>query len=302
MKKPQILISLAVHENVEVVLDQIENINTFLDSVNVVIHVSKGMGEESKNKLIKKTSDKLNVHINPSSAYTGYLDGSVLISHLLNIKLALDTRITYDYLYLLGSNELFVKKDVAMMMKDYECTDSWVRSSESPFDDGFLRAEKDPYLASLVKKYGLTLRKRAPEGTFYSNPTINSSPILELLGAIEFKIYLLFYTNFWLAKLRKRVLTPLARLFHKLKIPNVVSPFSYATEEFYIPTILSSKVNSKKTVASTCFMDWKNNLCVTKDQIDEIRSGKIKGKFSVKRIERKMSDSLREYIRGLPND
>ncbi|MEY0727006.1 hypothetical protein AB7254_07395 [Providencia rettgeri] len=296
MKETKLLLSLAVHENVDAIVDQIKNIKKYIPNSYLILHCSHNLLHEYKNEIYNCVSKFDNVYINPQSLHTNYLDGTVLLAHLINLQYAESIQLEYSYLLLLGSNEMYVRSGVEQYIKSFESSDGWQRAENEQFDDGFSRALNDPYLSLILRKNNLTLKKRAPEGTFYSNLQIQKSPFLSFIKSYNFKLLLLFYSNKPLAKLRVSTLTPMARLLNKLKVFNFLSPLGYATEEFYLPSFF---IGHSKVTKPVCYMDWDNNLNISIEKINLIRDGMCEGKFSVKRVNRNMDDPIRIYINKL---
>ncbi|ENO1850499.1 hypothetical protein ACA874_004129 [Vibrio vulnificus] len=292
-----ILISLAVHENVDVVVNQIENINKYIPDSQVILHISRDFYRSHGNEIINVLKIFENVHINEISLNTGYLDGSVLMSHLSNLKQAIKLNLNYSYILLVGSNEMYVRHGVSDYIELYDCSLGWSREENVQYDDGFGRAFNDPILRKLLKNNGIKLIKRAPEGTFYSRELFESSPLYKLLSSNKYHFIISFYNIKTLSLLRKKIITPLARVLHKLKVFNPFSFLSYATEEFYIPSLMLSE--GKRSVLPVCYMDWEHDLVVDIQTIKSVNAGCIKGKFSVKRVERNINDPVRKYINSL---
>ncbi|MFL0976420.1 hypothetical protein ACJO1P_12555 [Vibrio parahaemolyticus] len=292
-----ILISLAVHENVDVVVNQIKNLNKYIPDCYVLLHIARDFYQHQGDAIEKSLNIFANVYINKTSLNTGYLDGSVLASHLSNLRQAIDLELNYSYILLVGSNEMYVRYGLNDYIERYECSLGWSRDDNDQYDDGFGRALKDPLLCKLLNENNIKLLKRAPEGTFYSRELFENSPLYKFLLSDKYKIIMWFYNIKTLSFLRKKIFTPLARILHKLKIFNPLSFMSYATEEFYIPSLMLS--GGKRSSLPVCYMDWDKNLLVDIQTVNSVNSGRNKGKFSVKRVERDINDPVRKHINSL---
>lgn len=282
-----ILVSLAVHENSDVVLQQIRNIKKYVPNSIVILHLANGFDFN------EKVSD---VYINPISLNTGFLDGSLLFVHLSNLKHAYEKNFNFEHVLFCGSNELFIKKGIDIFIEKYDCSSSWSRDQSTQIDDGFKRANLDKTLLSLLKKDQKILRKRAPEGTFYSKRLASREKIEKFWGCLSFKLFFLFYRVKVLSKVRGIVLNPLARLIVKFNVKSSIAIFGYAAEEFYIPSIFHE--DNAVLSDSTCYINWEKNLTITENEVDKLRLS-LNNKFSVKRVERKLDDPIRLYIENL---
>lgn len=81
-----IYISLLVHENPEVIINQLENINKFYDKCEIIIHLSNS-SEISNNFIEKLIKNKgiYNVIVNKERKNTSW--GNVILGHISNINL-----------------------------------------------------------------------------------------------------------------------------------------------------------------------------------------------------------------------
>ena len=98
----------------------------------------------------------------------------------------------------------------------------------------------------------------------------------------------------------------LVKLFDRAKRSprwkNYLKGHLYTKEEFYPPNFFSIKCNNPST--PYCFMNWKENLVVTADDIKKIRDGisplaNYNELFTVKRVSRVMDDPIRMMIRNI---
>ena len=79
----RILVSLAVHEKPDVIIDQIENFKYFLENVCFILHVSKSYFEKYE---IEKLQNIENVYLNPENLVTKW--GNIISTHISNYNYA----------------------------------------------------------------------------------------------------------------------------------------------------------------------------------------------------------------------
>ncbi len=109
MEQKDIVFSLPVHEKLDVIFNQLENIKFFCGHYNyaVVIHISRQFTlTEQEIALLKKHE---NVVINPQRLLTGWLNGCLLRIHVENCKYAIKNY-QFKHLVFLASNIMFIKK------------------------------------------------------------------------------------------------------------------------------------------------------------------------------------------------
>ena len=102
-----ICVSLPVHEQPEVIKNQIENINKYFTSPHIVLHVSL-VGFALKDALRRITKDYSNVLINPASNPTEW--GWMFHAHLSNYRWIRRIGVKFDYFLLESSNTLYIKR------------------------------------------------------------------------------------------------------------------------------------------------------------------------------------------------
>lgn len=111
MLKYKLLISIPIHEKLEVVVDQILNIKKCNSDCAIVFHFSQGYNDKSsllpKDVFLHITERLGDVLVNPVSVRTGMDD--IIQAHIENYKFA-KSQIDFEYFCICASNELFFKK------------------------------------------------------------------------------------------------------------------------------------------------------------------------------------------------
>lgn len=166
----KVCISIPVHEQPDVIVDQINNINHFYDDdVMIVLHVSKNFIQPN-NLVPGRDYDfrtKKNVFINPENLPTSYPDS---LAHVHNSNFKFANKIAdFDYFVLHSSNDMYVRKGAA----------SYIQSAQNGHqnvpirvnDDDWMFAPKvtaDKELKNMMNYLGLhEIYHSMPEGTFY---------------------------------------------------------------------------------------------------------------------------------------
>lgn len=262
------LISIPVHEEPEVIIDQIKNIQRFAPQSTVILHLSQGF-RWGKHKEID-FSRFPNVLVNPEHVKTVWGGGFMLDVHISNFKYALKKG-RFDYVILQSSNELFVKDGVQAYISTYDAG-VYLRKIESDtlWYQG-MRAYKDDNLRRMMTSAGIEqIYGCAHEGTFYKTDVF------------------------------QKMVTVLEQFLASRAM-------SYPQEEIYFPTVASKFVRT--VTHPLCYLHWENELNVTREDIRNIRANNfdqlhseyvpINNLFTVKRVNRKVNDPLRTYIRFL---
>jgi hypothetical protein len=102
---PRLLVSIPVHEQPPVVLDQVENLRAFLPAdTQVVLHLSRALGVDPAEvaPLLPE-----GVHVNPVSHATAW--GDIALLHNANVRFAFDALEPFDHVLLHASNDMYIK-------------------------------------------------------------------------------------------------------------------------------------------------------------------------------------------------
>lgn len=289
----KILISIAVHEDISVVKDTIENLLYYLQDPIVLIHSRPNLFCDV-NKLVSSYNNY--VYLNPTSFYTGYVDGSLFFVHYSNLKFANENNLMFDYFLPFGSNQLFIKKGIEKYISNYTCSKSVSKNKNHLYTcPHYTKFYYDSYFKNTNK----IAYKAAPEGHYY-----NYKLTKKLLDDVSIRsIYQNLSANYLSeSHQRKRLLLhKIAKYAYYFRIlrffPAKLLIYTYALEEIILPGL--SK-NQNKMGSTYCYINWKNNLKVTIEDVNQLRL--IGNFYAVKRVDRIMNDPLRMFIRKTSNN
>lgn len=317
----EIYVSIPVHENIEVVMDQCKNILKYLHNCRVILHVSTkaNFDKEKLEAEIKKEKLGDNIIVNPKSVETGW--GSIINAHLTNIELAhqiADAPTSAKFVFH-SSNDLIVKQGVADFIKSnknafhirrYDYPGYWWVANVAQ-RDSCLR-EMLIHTSGTARIYGSQI-----EGSFY-----NLENLLEISNVIKrfysFSHGELFYP-------REEIFFPSVAL--ALKMEPTASPYVFSEVHRFDRMLwniytnieklhLISNENVRQRINET-LLKLKFLWNIKRKDIVNIRSNKEVGFeiydanylwvpypkseniYAVKRVPRKINDSLRNYIRQL---
>lgn len=289
----KIAISLPVHENAEVVIDQINNIRFFVPESIIILHVSKEFADWGDYNI--KDFEKIdNVLVNPIRFSTSYSTGILVSLHLSNFEFISENQ-NFDYFNLHSSNELFFKSGLACYLRTFEAGFfTTLIDNKTTLING-KAALKDPLLKRINFELGRNaIFKSQIEGSFYKK-SIFSSIVNVIKNYSSKKIPLAFL--FRHDSTTSRYLQSYLRKFF-------FQGHLYAKEEVYFPTIGANFARALGTPYS--YMNWKNSLNLSKEELDNLMANDgprtLNGRqylefFSVKRVNRVIDDPIRQYIR-----
>jgi hypothetical protein len=297
----KIAISLPIHENIAVVLDQIDNIRYFVPNSIIVIHVSKQFtGWKGHETSDLERFD--NVTVNPIRMGTSLGLGVQCDIHLSNFKHVREIE-NIDYFNLHSSNELFVTHGMDAYVRDFDAGffNNKVFESESKGWAPGKCALMDRVLLDMMYEQGIGhMLVSQIEGSFYKSDVFervfgvirnaggNVSGINRIIGNSTLQRIPHFNGVFQKAYNRARPNRPL-----------------YPKEEVYFPTVASKFSN--KVGYPYCYANWRRNLLLSTDEIDACISGEMSKStevekasemrfFTVKRVPRVMDDPIRAYV------
>jgi hypothetical protein len=105
-RPPRLCVSIPVHEEPAVILDQVENLRAYLGAgTQVVLHLSQAMGLDPS-AVQPLLPD--GVHVNPVSQPTQW--GDIAHLHVSNMEFAYERLEPFDYVLLEASNDLYVRE------------------------------------------------------------------------------------------------------------------------------------------------------------------------------------------------
>lgn len=291
-----ILFSIPVHENVEVILDQIANYRRFAPDSGIVLHIARQFYQSSPD--ISRLRNLENVWINPDPLYTGF--GLVLKCHISNFLFAKKLGISFSHFCLHASNDLFVRSGVEayVVQNDFGFC-QWQVSDSGWFSNWYQDYIKDSVFRRMMRSIGKSpgILASQVEGTFYPTAEFGRFAESYLKHAWQEFPFLPGYVH-------GRV-NLLVEFLDKQQSPRgraIIGRYSYPREEFYQPNYFSAL--GIKPAAPYCLMNWESNLTVTIRDIDSIRQNKkidehYEELFTVKRVDRRLDDSLRRFVATL---
>jgi len=270
-------VSIPVHEEPKVILDQVLNIFKFLgDKTLVVLHLSKGF--DFKGILNKDFSFLAldNVAINPFKLPTAR--GNLVHIHNSNFKFA-KTNFDFDFFLLHASNDMYVKHGGGGYIISVKNGINQQPTSKELNWKQSKMAHEDIELKNIMKHLGCDdIFGTQPEGLFFQKEVFN-----EMVDVID--KFFMFGRN-----------------------------EHYCREEIYYSTIIKKFTNDIATpllYSELCRkkIDFKlinsiNQGNYKEEEIDDNGIGKYKlydfdNIYAVKRINRKYNDGLRKQIRSL---
>ncbi len=282
----RVLVSLAVHEQVEVVVNQVQNLLRYLDDPVIVLHVSRDFDVQAEDFII---SDR--VMINPVRLSTAWGSGILVLIHMLNVRYAL-SQIECDYVTFHASNDLFVRNGVEAWMNGHAAGGRSNAVNAWNWAPGCLR---DRPLQRFLEEHNLITPLHGQlEGSFYR---------IDIFGRMLRQLDRLERNVSW-PHLSKPSLV-------RRKLPFMFRDPHYPREEVYFPTALAA-CGVRPTADPYVFMNWNHNLGLSREDVDAVRRRdysalsdyKVTGAnelFAVKRVLRQIDDPLRKYINGLDN-
>jgi hypothetical protein len=294
-----ILFSIPVHEEPEVIIDQIKNYRTFAPSCGIIIHPSKQflLGNPELPHTLESYDG---VIVNRRPILTA--QHLVLKCHISNFLYAQTIGLDFTHFCHQSSNDLFVRPGVEDYVTRNDFGFQTIEAFKELFNFTHWREDfrKDKCFPKMVSGSMEPIRYLASqaEGTFY--PTEAYKKFAEDFMRFAWKEFGVPYpyshgSNLTLLKFFDRLQkNPRRRKY--------IGRFFYPKEEFYPPNYFIQQCNS--ATSPYCLMNWDKRLKVETEDVDMILSGKhpIPGYdeiFAVKRVERRLDDPLRRYIRGL---
>ena len=264
------MISIPVHEKTEVIIDQIVNYKHFCPDCGIVLHISKGFNFKdsfhTEKEFLFILSTFKNVFVNPIRLDTAFAD--IVHTHLSNFKY-ISSIVDFEYFCLNASNDLFVRKMPIIKDWDFNCPYVEARYTES-WNEYIYR---DEYLERILNYFGKNksdIQKSQIEGSFYRKDLFQK--MSDVINA--------FYNYEEILKIGREK-------------RNV-----YPREEVYFPTVVHLLHGQTKN-CNLCytFVGWEDPYFrPTMPEIHQIAQGKMRGRYSVKRIGRNINDPVRFHI------
>ncbi|TDQ57894.1 hypothetical protein EDC45_0960 [Mesocricetibacter intestinalis] len=312
-----IYISIPVHEKPEVIADQMHNFKKYFPEARVILHLSK-CAEFSISELefYLNSQGVDNAKVNPIQFQTKW--GSIIQAHLENIRYII-TLGDAEKIIFHSSNDMFVKKGIVEYIKDKKylfqtrkCTaDSlWWVARRSVKDENIWKYFQGSIYASQIEgsMYSMELLKSLIDEIDYQRLNLGAEifyPQEEVIfSSFAYKkgikadgfpyVYseihqfdriffyyiqkykILFNSNLIITKFFKRVLEKFLKKYSNYRIS---------------VDIINDIIFDRPALSNTCYLNDGNSLTW---KIYEVRC-----LFSVKRVERELSNLIREFIRRL---
>jgi len=295
-----ILFSIPVHCCPEVIFDQVQNIFRYAPEAGIIIHPARQFLQQFP-KLPSELRSKDRVWVNDRPLYTG--NGMVLKCHVSNFCFAIRKDLKFTHFSLNASNEMLVKSGVERYIRESNFAFNKYSIDEENFGFSHWREDFDndrTYVKMMSERGNKVSRYVSQvEGTFYPKEAFESFAESFLRHAWREIPWPMGYVH----GRNKQLVELLQRIQSNKKIRKYIGQYFYTREEFYPPNYFS--VLCQNPAKPYCFMNWKNSLQVTEDDVTTIHSNSdsSSGKqslFSVKRVPLDLSDPVRVYIRNLP--
>jgi len=267
-----VLISLAIHESESSFLSLINNLKYFTKNAIIIIHVSKSF------KLKGDYSKIEDLYFNEVSLETGYLDGSLFLCHLSNIKFAKSKKLDYEFFVPFGSNQMLIKSGLEDFIKNQQVR----RPVRLNFRTrvGML-VNFNFIFKNILRSYGLySLYKHAPEGTYWPKYMIDRHfKMLESIGCTLEKYCGFDRPNGYWSNIKY----------------TLTGKINFPAEEIIFPTLFYNLEKGNFEGEDYCYKNWKDDLKISLALVKRLQCQN--GFFSVKRVHRNMN-KVRLYLDG----
>ncbi len=257
----KIMFSLLVHEEPLVILDQLVNLFKYNPNSMVVIHFNPKFSEKEGSlhydDLIAMLSTWDNVYLNPERLPVGKDD--IIQAHISNFMYVRE--VAFDYFYFIASNELFLKEGAEAFVSDYDYGCEKLKKPKWHYIENL---QRDKYLQAILAAVGgKEYYYSQIEGTFYSKK------IMTRVSEVIFQEY------------------DYRRQEEK-----------YPRDEVYFSTLAVNLFpNEKRYDGCLCKIKWQGKILFTSLKTVKRIVGGQTPYYSVKRVDRKINDYLRCYIR-----
>ncbi|MCZ6671465.1 MAG: hypothetical protein O7C75_00860 [Verrucomicrobia bacterium] len=285
----KLVVSLLVHEQEEVIFDQIRNFKCFVPDVSILLHISSELHRRAPG-ITQRLSAESGVIVNPVSLETLWADGSQAEAHIANIRYIIGSGMKIDGCIFHASNDLFVREGVIDYLKGQNaaCTQREIKKISKWYWSQHVNRDKS--LHFLASKLGTKPVWSEIEGSFYSTEVL--AHVLKVLDD---------YSGTLMEKGLRRLPSFIRR---RRRIRNAFKGVFYPREETLFPTL--AKPFIEKRVGPYCLLKLDTNDPVTITDVDRMREGKFDSTstvprkfFVLKRINRQLNDPVRCYIRNI---
>lgn len=257
----KIMFSLLVHEEPIVILDQIVNLFKYNPNSSVVVHFNpnfnRGESVLTCEELLNIFSDFKNIYVNPNRLKVGKDD--IIQAHLSNFRFV--ENVEFDYFYFIASNELFLKTGAEEFVSGY--------------------------------RYGCMAQKK-PNWHFIENLRLDSG-LQNIYSYLNKKEY--YYSQIEGSFYNKDIMSKIVSII-EMSYDFHVQNQTYPRDEIYFSTIAVNLYgNENRYDGCLCKIKWQGKILFTSiNAVKEVFNQKS-SYFTVKRVDRKIDDYLRCYIR-----
>lgn len=323
MEKYEIAISIPVHEKPEIIMDQIYNINKFVENAAIILHISKDFLENFKKAQINLPQ---NVYIDDKNIRTGW--GDIYLAHILNFEFAKKI-IDFRYFILHASNDMYIKKGINRYIEKFDAGYNIRKtSSEKSLWWPSHEAKKDPFLLKMLSKINSKhIIGSQVEGSFYKKEIFEE--ICKIIldtgksGFINFRNYPkeeIYFSSLAKGLFPEAIITCPTTFSEVHRYDKLLwKSYLFITNKFKIKRcgyVLDDKrfvnLNSKLfkfkflyKLRKKDIIDILNNRLSSKNLFINDYSDVCqlylysKSLFSVKRVNREYNDKIRKYIRSI---
>jgi hypothetical protein len=273
----KLLVSIPVHEQFNVVMDQIQNVHRFNPTATVVLHISHEFKHPFFSRAKFVESERLLV--NPTRLSTARQ--GLLPIHLSNYLYARD-KTAVDVFVLNASNDMYVSEGAAQYIASYDAIVRPVPLAANSDWSHIEKVRRHDYLRQLIDHLGGgDICASTPEGTAF--PRV----LMDEMAAILTK-----------------------------RLPYEAPPDAYPDEETVLPTIaarLASRIGLPFVMSEVTVSRKLDKSLIDQVRAGTFRTPPktfygspaeypvydASSLFAVKRVARRFDDPLRAYIRGL---
>lgn len=258
----KIMFSLLVHEEPDVIIDQMVNLNHFVQDSAVVLHINPKFDFEKFNYTFEEFKEKItsfgNVFINENRLGVG--KDNIIQAHVSNFSFV--ENVDFEYFYFIASNELFIKEGLYQHIKNYEYgCENLIKEDWHYFE----LMKNDTDLGRMMKENNIQCHSYSQiEGSFYKKE------LFQRINSIIIEYY--DYKH------------PIGK---------------YPRDEVYFSTLANGLfINMKHYNGCCCKIRWEGKILFTSiGSIKRILKKEETPLFSVKRVDRVLNNYLRSYIR-----
>ena len=325
----KIVVSIPVHEQSEVVLNQVNNIKKYVSDVVIVLHTSMDFCEEFDEFFNEHKKEFDDVFVNPTHIYVEWGDGALMDVHVSNFNY-ISSFMDFDYYILHASNDMYVKRGLEEYISKYDAGfQRHIIKEPSQWWPGN-KAIKDGQLYYMMDEVGSeSLVASQVEGSFYKKNIFQD--IVDVIGKSEFlrdkglkytreEIVFPTIANALIEKEKIGYPTVFSEvhtfdrmlwktrhitwgIFHRSGLYRIIPRYKYEQLEQRNEEKLAASINwkispfvVKKIIQSNKSFIRKNMYLNDDRTVYQLYDGNL---YSVKRVNRDIKDKLRTYINSL---